>query len=419
MKRLKCIAKLQRDIIMTSLTKIAIDGNEANVQQRVGSNAYAYELLVALEKILQNRPEIEVTVLLSHTPQADLPADRPGWKYVVFGPAPFWTQWALPWYLFNYRNEYQVFFTPGHYAPRISAVPYVSSVMDLAFLHYPQQFKKKDWLQLTEWTRYSVKHAQRVIAISEFTKQDLVKSYQLPADRIVVAHPGVQLSEFAKLKEKEKMLTLSKWQITQPYLLYVGTLQPRKNLGALLRAFELVIQQASQPDKNRRSKSGYTVLDAGKLASLKLVIAGKIGWLADPILQQIQASPVKDRIILTGYVSEAEKHLLYQQSLASVLVGLYEGFGIPPLEAMAAGTIPVVSNSSSLPEVVGDAGVQVNPQDVKAIAHGLQEVLSLPAKERATMLKKGRQQLKKFQWTDSAEIVLETLLKVAATPHHD
>lgn len=394
------------------MIRIAIDGNEANVQHRVGSNAYAYELIMSLEKLLAKRDDIEVDVLLATPPQTDFPDERKGWQYRVFGPVPFWTQWALPWYLFSFRSKYQVLFTPGHYAPRLSPLPYVSSVMDLAYLHFPKQFKKKDQLQLTEWTRYSVKHAKKVIAISHFTKKDIEEQYKIPTDKIVVAYPGVQVHT-ESIKEKEKIATLEKWKIKRPYLLYVGTLQPRKNLEHLISAFELVVQHGQAEIKASKQKKAYLMIDAGKLESLQLVIAGKVGWLAEPILDRVAKSPLKNRIILTNYVTEAEKRVLYKEALASVLIGLYEGFGIPPLEAMAAGTLPIVSNNTSLPEVVGEAGIQVDPHSVQSIAQGIKKVLVLPAKERAALLKKGRQQVKKFNWDESADLVLHALLEVA------
>jgi len=396
------------------MIRIAIDGNEANIKERVGSNAYAYKILVALEKILQDQSNISVEVLLSQPVQTDFPQEREGWTYRNFGPASFWTQWALPWHLFHSRQKYDVFFTPGHYAPRYSLIPYVSSVMDLAFLDFGKQFRKKDLLQLKEWTRYSVKNAKRVIAISQFTKQDIVEKYHLAAEKVVVAYPGLSLNSTPALKEKEKMETFEKWHIHQPYLLYVGTLQPRKNLLKLIKSFELVVQQSNEERKENRKRKNYLTSDSGKIETLQLVIAGKIGWLAGPIMARIQASSLKNRIIVTGYVAEQEKMFLYKEAAASILIGLYEGFGIPPLEAMQANTIPIVSNTTSLPEVVGEAGIQVSPDDVQAIATGIKTVLQQPAKERAALLKKGRQQIKKFSWEKSAQIVLDTLLEVVA-----
>ncbi len=376
---------------------IAIDGNEANVTQRVGSNAYAYELLQALEKKLTNQTDISVTVLLSRSKVVDMPAERKGWQYKVVGPSSFWTQYALPLHLFLHRKEYNVFYTPGHYGPRVSTVPYVSSVMDLAFLFFPKQFRKRDLFQLREWTRYSVKYAKKIIAISEHTKKDVMKFYHVPEKKVVVAYPGLKLFEGGEVKEKEKSAFFKKHSIHQPYILYVGTLQPRKNLLRLIEAFEILLRKK----------------DHTNLERTQLVMAGKVGWLAKEIEERARKSPLKDKIIFTGFVSENEKVLLYKHSACTVLVGLYEGFGIPALEAMAYGTIPVVSKTTSLPEVVDSAGISVDPLSSEDIARGLLKAIELSAKEHAVLLKKGREQVKKFSWEKSAEVVLRTLKEVA------
>jgi glycosyltransferase involved in cell wall biosynthesis len=394
---------------MSKSLHIAIDGNEANIAQRVGSNAYAFKMLVHLEEILRDREDIQVTILLSGKPIDDLPKGRENWQYKTFGPAGFWTQLALPRHLFQKRKEYSVFYTPGHYGPRVSPVPYVSSVMDLAFLYFPEQFKKKDYLQLREWTRYSVKHAKKVIAISEYTKKDVMKQYHLKASQVVVAYPSVVDETELNHKEKEKISTFKKWKIRQPFILYVGTLQPRKNIIRLVEAFEKLHAESEDDHHHKKQRT----LNQLKAHELQLVIAGKTGWLADGILKRIKQSPVKEKIIVTGYVTDQEKTILYKESLCTVLVGLYEGFGIPALEALRHGSIPIVSSTTSLPEVVGEAGILVDPLSVKDIARGLDEVLTLPAKERAKLLKKGRQRLKIFRWSTSASIILETLLKVA------
>jgi glycosyltransferase involved in cell wall biosynthesis len=397
---------------MAKHISIAIDANEANVSQRVGSNAYAFEIICSLEKITRLRDDLEVTVLLATAPVSDLPKPRQGWKYLLFGPAPFWTQWALPIHLFWRKTKYDLLFTPGHYAPRVSSVPYISSVMDLAFLYFPKQFKRKDYLQLKEWTRYSVRHAKKIVTISEFSKHDIVKKYGLPASRIIVAQPGVSENK-TEIKEKERLEILKKWGIQHPFLLYVGTLQPRKNLLRLIDAFEKVVGQESEA-KSKRAKRERLRAATPKLESLQLVIAGKVGWLADDILQKIKNSPVREKIIITGYVTDQEKRVLYQEAIASVLVGLYEGFGMPPLESLQENCIPIVSDSTSLPEVVGEGGVLVDPESTTDIAEGIIKVLELPTKERAKLLRKGRQQLKKFSWEASAQKILSAIEEVVA-----
>lgn len=383
--------------------RIAVDGNEANIQHRVGSNVYAYEVLTALEKLTKNNDSVSVTVLLSSPAIEDLPPARSGWRYEVVTPQPLWTQIALPTYLFLHASEYDVFYTPGHYAPRYSAVPYVSSVMDLGFLKFPDQFKRRDYAQLKNWTSYSVKYARKIIAISEATKVDVVVTYHRKPEDVVVGYPSISGDQVAAPHDILQKF-METHEITSPFILYVGTLQPRKNLVRLVKAFEEITSQWNLQKTKKIIKH---------TSPLQLVIAGKVGWLADEVMDAIENSPFKSQIVVTGYVSDGIKYGLYGKANCTVLVGLYEGFGIPPLESLAKGTIPVVSDTMSLPEVVGEAGVLVDPYSVDAIAQGLLKVLSLSAKQRGLYRRKGREQLAKFSWDKTAEIVLDTILSVA------
>ncbi len=380
----------------------AVDGNEANTQQRVGSNVYAYEVLHALEKLTrksddsEHSNEYEWTVLLANPPVNDLPKARKGWQYQVIAPQPFWTQLGLPLHLFMHQEKYNAFFTPGHYAPRYSVIPYISSVMDLGFLKFPDQFRKKDSLQLKEWTRYSVKHAQKVLTISQFTCDAILQEYKRSPEDVFVAYPALPQLETDTENKVPASWVKEIINTSDPYILYVGTLQPRKNLVRLVKAFEIL----SDKHKDKKEQS-------------HLVIVGKVGWLADQTLKAIDTSEYKDRIHLLGYVTEEQKHALYKKSACAVLIGTYEGFGIPPLEAMAANTIPVVANTSSLPEVVGEAGFQVSPTHPQEIADVFADILKMNAKQRAVMLKKGRAQLKKFSWQKTAQIILDQLQEVS------
>jgi len=387
-----------------SQISIAIDGNEANVTQRVGSNVYAFEIIKALEKITRHQQAYQFTILLAQVPISDLPKPRSGWKYQVIGPKIFWTQLGEPIYLYHHQTEFQVLFAPGHYAPRFCPIPYVSSVMDLAYLHFPQQFRSHDLLQLSNWTKYSVKHARKVIAISEFTKQDIVKHYHKKSRDVVVAYPGLT-SEVNHQPIPNRQI-FSQFEITQPYFIYVGTIQPRKNLINLVEAFESVVRSW----ESRQLKGRH------KTKSLQLVIAGKVGWLAESFFERVQQSPFADQIKIVNYVSPREKQVLYENATANILVGLYEGFGIPPLEAMAVGTPAIVANNTSLPEVVGKAGVLVNPNRPQSIAQGMKEVLDWSAKHRAQIRKMMKIQVDKFNWETSAQVILKTLRQVAT--HH-
>lgn len=399
--------------------RIALDGNEANVAHRVGSNVYAGEIIRELELITRTRTDISITVLLAQPALPHLPAARPGWEYLVISPPKLWTQWALPIHLFWRKADYDVLFCPGHYAPRFSSIPYISSVMDLAFLKYPDDFKKSDQLQLSSWTEYSVKRANKVVAISEFTKKEICKIYNKPKDDVLVAYPSVSLEAKPNWKHYERFMR--KHQITGPYILSVGTLQPRKNLIRLIEAFENIATEhftsPALPNPIKKSKSIRTALVGKKSQNspIKLVIAGKVGWLADEILQKIAQSPFQDRIVLTGFVPDDIKQPLYQQAICTAMISPYEGFGIPALEALSCGGVALVANTSSLPEVVGNAGIMVSPLNVGSIANGLLQAATLSARDRTRLIRTGKQQAATFSWKTSAEHILAALESLAQT----
>ncbi len=379
--------------------QVAIDGNEANCANRVGSNVYAYEMIKNLEKLTRKkRQNFHLTILLTQPPVADLPKERPGFSYHVFGPVKLWTQWALPLHLYLHKKQYDVFYTPGHYAPRFCPLPYISSVMDLAFLSYPEQFRRRDLFQLVSWTRYSVKKATQVATISKYSKQKIVERYKKANEEVIVAYPALSKSYKKELfSDKKNKEILQKLKIDQPFFLYLGTLQPRKNLIRLITAFELFTNDLE------RLKNKPTIL---------LVLAGKKGWLTDEVEKKVNSSPIKDKIILTGFVNEKQKAALLQKALANFNLGLEEGFGLPALESLAYQTLPVVANNSSLPEVIGDCGLKVNPFSVEEISKIMAKIISLNKKQKNKIFQKADKQLQKFSYEKSANLILTALLQI-------
>ena len=386
--------------------KLAIDGNEANVTNRVGSNVYAFEVLKQLYKLTADKKKFTCTILLARPAVSDLPKARNNWHYQIIKPSRFWTQWALPLHLFWQQKNYDLLFTPSHYAPRLSPIPYVSSVMDLAFLQFPDQFTKHDLFQLKHWTRYSVKRAQKIITISQFSKQAIHDVYQKPLTEIVVAPPAVgSFPSYLPLRWKA---FLRKHKIEKNnYFLYLGTLQPRKNLLTLVESFEAFYRsQAASQLKKKTACSTPANLP-------QLVIAGKIGWLAEELQARIKQSALQEQIILTGFVSEELKKPLYENAISTVLIGLYEGFGIPPLESLSVGTLPIVSSATSLPEVVGDAGLIVDPLDQTAISQALEKAWCIPPSKRQQLVHKMKKQADKFSWKKTGKIILKTIQDAA------
>jgi glycosyltransferase involved in cell wall biosynthesis len=400
--------------------RIGIDANEANIENRVGSNVYAFELIKQIELQTRNQPHLTFSVFLTDPPVAQMPPERPGWTYHIVKPKLFATQWGLPLTLFRMRKQLDLFYTPGHYAPRLCPIPYISSVMDLGYLYFPKQFKTKDLLQLKLWTKYSVKNAKRVIAISEFTKQDVAKTYQIDPNKIDVIYPAMNVTPFRRENQNLRQETFHRFNITGPYILYVGTLQPRKNLIRLIEAFEslklkyrselIKAENTTTPATNgKRRRRKKKVAVEHPLQGLKLVIAGKTGWLAQPILDRIAQSKEKADIILTGFVTEEQKAILYHNALCSILIGLHEGFGMPALESLVFRVVPVVSETTSLPEVVGDAGLFVNPNDTNNIMKGIDQAITLTQKQRKEFERRADQQVRKFSWEHSGKRLLEIM----------
>lgn len=388
------------EIMKNNQLRVVVDANEANISNRVGSNVYAFEIITALEKLTRDNSSIEFTILLRKPPVSDLPSNRKNWKYRIIKPGFLWTQFGEPAHLFLNKNKYDILYTPGHYAPRCSSIPYISSVMDLAFLEYPKQYQSSDLIQLKHWTKYSVKNARKVIAISQYTKNDIVKFYSKLEENVLIASPAVsQISVATSSKTKE---FYKRHKIRKPYFLSIGTLQPRKNLILLVEAYERLCRRLSSQQLSKKQKQ-----------LPQLVLAGKIGWLADPIIERVKASPFFEYIIMTNFVDDEIKPALYQNAIASLSIGLYEGFGIPALESLKYNCLPIVSNITSLPEVVGEAGLKVNPQSINEITQAMEKSLLLTSKAKSAYRRKAKLQLKKFSWEKSAQIILDTIKTVA------
>lgn len=363
---------------------IGVDGNEANVKQRVGSGQYAFELL---HQFAKNRKH-QFVVYVKENPLHDLPRETANFKYQVFGPQKLWTQLALPLRL-TFGQKPDIFFSMAHYGPRFSKVPYVVTIHDLSFLHYPAMFKRNDLYQLISWSKYSVKNAVHIIAVSQTTKDDIVKNYHVDPAKITVTYEGYDQTRF-KSQSKSKVESIkSKYHIDGDYIIFVGTLQPRKNLERLIEAF---------------SNLG--------VGFLKLVICGKKGWMYDQIFQKVQDLGLVEKVIFTDYVPDDDLAALIAGAKAYTLPSLWEGFGIPVIEAQACGVPVIVANTSSLPEIIGESGILVDPESVDSIASGLKKVLT-NKKIKSDLVKKGFANVRRFSWQTCAKRTLEVLESAA------
>ncbi len=370
---------------------IGIDGNEANVERRVGISEYAFELLKQFSSL--KTEDIEFVVYLKEKPRADMPKESSLWKYRIVGPKKLWTQIGLPFDLFTHSPRPDVFFTPTHYSPRFSPVKTAVSIMDLSYIHFPELFKKSDLYQLQNWSKYSILKAAKVFTISNFSKDDIIKEYKLPSEKVVVTHLGLKMkTDVAAPKEEEKEV-LQKFDLNRPFILFVGTIQPRKNLQRLIQAFGKIKKSNEYP-------------------KLQLTIVGKKGWLFEDILEEPQKLGISDSVRFLEFVSDKELEVLYKNAEFFVLPSLYEGFGLPVLEAMSFGCPVITSNVSSLPEAAGDAALYVNPENIDDIAEKMGKLLKDNALKNE-LREKGYKQVKKFSWEKTARETLSVLQTIA------
>lgn len=270
--------------------------------------------------------------------------------------------------------------------PLYTTVPTVITVHDLAFLHWPH-FLTKDSAAYYGQIDRAVRHAQHIIVPSESTKQDLTAMLGVPPIKISVIYEAADELFVPLPLEKTRAEVMKKYHLPESFILFVGTIEPRKNVDGLIRAFHHLCNK-------------YGVNDTA------LVIAGGGGWLYDETLELIRQLKLEQSVFLLGRVADEELHKLYVAARCHVLAAHYEGFGLPPLEAMACGTPTIVSNVSSLPEVVGDAALLVDPANWEEIAVAIHRLLS-DDQLHAELREKGLQRASYFNWESAARRTME------------
>jgi len=367
------------------MKKIWVDGTEANVNQRLGSGAVAFELIKNFEKLDKKN---DYTVLLPGKPMEDLPRERSGFRYKIIRIKKLKTLVGIPLEHFFSKEKPDVIFSPTHYIPRYINTKRVATIFDLSYLHFPQMFKKSDLYKLTRWSEYSIENASHLVTISNFSKKDLLKNYRIPKDKITVAYPGFDEDFYKPINDKEAIDNIKrKYRSGDNYIIYIGTIQPRKNLLRLIEAFV-------------------------KIDNLKLIIVGKTtGWIYKDILELPEKLGISEKIEFTGYVEKDELVYLLNGAKAFILPSLWEGFGIPVVEAMVCGVPVIVSNVSSLPEIVGDAGLLVNPKSVDQIEQAIRTI-STDKKLHEKLSKKGIERAKRYSWKKMAREVIRVLEKI-------
>lgn len=280
------------------------------------------------------------------------------------------------------RKHLDLIHAPVNVTPLMTGVPRVVTIHDLAFHLFPEQYPGAKQRYLRAMTRISVRRATRVIAVSNATRRDIIQLYGCDPERVMTVPNGVG-PEFVPLPPEQIAAFRQKRGLPDPFILFLGTLQPRKNLETLLRAYARIA-----------AETGWG-----------LVVVGATGWSYEPIFATAAALGLADSVIFAGFAEPDELPYWYNAAGMLVYPSVYEGFGLPALEAMACGTPVIAANNSSLPEVVGEAGLLVGARDVEALAHAI-GILARDPELRLELSRRGRQRAAGFSWRKTAEATL-------------
>jgi len=363
-------------------------------QKHAGLGRYAGEIARALD---QHKNELELSLFynrqgdahlpdyLSHIPHRTVNVGNKPWRMGVL------ISQMIRWPLNNVFGAVDIFHATNHLLAHFAQARTVYTLHDLIFLRYPEyHLPYNRWYLTFAMPRY-LRAADLIVTPSECSRQDAINFYGLPETKIKVI-PEAPAPQFQPARDPASLAGIrQKYELPEKFILHVGTIEPRKNLSRLLDAFKSLL--ADQPD-------------------LKLVLVGKKGWLYDSFFQKLQALGLQEKVIFPGYVDEADLPAFYQLAETFVFPSLYEGFGLGPLEAMACGTPVVCSNSSSLPEVVGEAGLLFDPTDTAALTQALERVLN-DTDLRAALGQGGLARAHKFSWARAAaelEHIYRTLI---------
>ncbi len=358
---------------------IGIDASRALKQNKTGVEWYAYYII---ENLLQIDSANQYILYYKNQPnewlkklseRKNVKIKRLCWPFRYF-----WTQGRLSLEMLLHKPN--VLFIPASAMSIIHPKNTISAIHDVGFMKYPEAYSK--WqLKYLKWsTKFAVKHARKIITISEFSKQEIIKYFKADADKIAVTYLAVENQNPTSSQKNKK--------INSPYIFFIGRLEKKKNIMGIIQAFVL-FKQNNQ-------------------LSHKLVLAGSRGYGWQEAEKLIKQNNLQNDVIITGYVSDEDLPYLYNGADLFLFPSLYEGFGLPILEAMAYGAPVITSNFGAMAEVTGDSAILVDPNYYKNIAEQISKVLENKELQK-DLIKKGLQQVKKFSWEKCAKETLEIL----------
>lgn len=373
--------------------RVAIDYTPA-ARQRAGIGRYTRGLIRALA---DRKPAGDFLLLVAgglDGVEADWPPNFRvrGLPLGDYALTLLWQRLRLPLPVEAFTGRRQVFHSPDFVLPPQLTGRSLLTVHDLSFLRTPQYANARQRAYLEKVVPRSVQRADLILADSAATQRDLEELLGVPGNKTQVLYPGIG-PEYRPAAEAQRARVRAEYKIEGPFLLTVGTLEPRKNHPGLMRAFALALERGKLPHK--------------------LLIAGGHGWDEEPIFTTAERLGLGDRLRFLGFVPEADLPGLYGLAELFLYPSFYEGFGLPPLEAMACGVPVVTSDRASLPEVVGEAGCLVDPEDEERLAELILELVDSPQKRRE-MARRGLEQAGRFRWQASAQQLVEVYARLAS-----
>jgi glycosyltransferase involved in cell wall biosynthesis len=360
--------------------KIAIEAERANIENPTGVEHYAQQILLGLAS---SDHENSYVLYLRTEPKVWMLSLPKNFAIKVIPFPIFWTQLRISWEVFWHPVD--ALFIMASALPLLHPKKSIVTIHDIAWKFYPETFSglMRNYLRFSTW--FAVKQAHMIIAVSEQTKKDLIKFYRLSPEKVIVIYHGFdQQSEREIHSDQEELSKLN--ELPEKFILYLGTLQPRKNIVGLIDAYQLL--------EKKQSTHGY-----------KLIIAGGKGWLYEEIIKKIAKD---DSIKYFGYVRD--RFALLKCAGLLVQPAFYEGFGLQILDAFFAKVPVACSNISSLPEVAGPAAAYFDPEKPEEIAKAIEKIISSP-EYAASLVEQGSVRLKQFTWKKTVEETLAVLTK--------
>ena len=380
---------------MINKKRLIIDGEVLVMPHFSGIGHYTLELLRAIDTELPSHEDIEASILV-HFRHIEA-VKRFNFKNIEIIPSPFSLRIANGLKLRSKQPPLDLLFGKGVYLfPNFTSWPLLRSqsipiIYDLSYEKYAELAEPRNQKFLSEQVRIAAKRADHIVTISENSKREISSFYHIPPKDITVCYPAVDKSHFYRRSDEEIATVLQTYDLQNKYILFVGNIEPRKNLKNLLLAYEKL------PVDVRREYS--------------LLLVGAKGWQDDEIINTIERLRERGDIIQmpSHRVEDADLPAIYSGASVFVYPSIYEGFGIPPLEAMACGVPTVTSDNSSLPEAAGDASKLVDASSIESISAGLLLVLSDDSYQKL-LVARGNQQVDKFSWRRAAERLIDLVL---------